>query len=62
MIEEPVISVHARTVMTNSARYAHYGPGLTKRRLHFGGLAARVSVAYAGEKSAEGVRPAWLFG
>jgi predicted aconitase/predicted aconitase with swiveling domain len=58
MIIEPVIPRAARTIMTNSGKYAHYGPGLTGRRFHFGSLAACVEAACAG--AAGGQRPVWL--
>jgi predicted aconitase/predicted aconitase with swiveling domain len=49
MIGEPVIAPDARTIMTNSGKYAHYGPGLTGgRRLRFGSLGACVEAACTG--------------
>ncbi|WP_414472420.1 aconitase X [Microvirga sp. M2] len=58
MIIEPVIPPHARTIMTNSGKYAHYGPGLTGRRFHFGSLEDCVAAAATG--IADGRRPSWL--
>lgn len=58
MIIEPVIPRAARTIMTNSGKYAHYGPGLTGRRFHFGSLAACVEAACTGAVSGQG--PLWL--
>jgi len=58
MIAEPVIPRAARTIMTNSGKYAHYGPGLTGRRFHFGSLAACVEAACTGVASRS--RPSWL--
>lgn len=58
MISDPVIPPTARTIMTNSGKYAHYGPGLTGRRFHFGSLAACVEAACTGV--AGGNRPDWL--
>ncbi|MXQ11991.1 aconitase X [Microvirga makkahensis] len=58
MIIEPVIPRAAATIMTNSGKYAHYGPGLTGRRFHFGSLAACVEAACTG--AAGGPRPSWL--
>ncbi|KPM42226.1 hypothetical protein AK830_g4313 [Neonectria ditissima] len=49
MIQEPVIPPQARVIMTNSAKYAHYGPGMVRRGFLFGGLAACVEAACAGE-------------
>lgn len=48
MIQEPVIPPHARTIMTNSAKYAHYGQGLTGRLVRFGSLAQCVDAAVSG--------------
>jgi len=58
MLEEPVVPVAARVIMTNSGKYAHYGPGLTGRQMHFGSLAACVEAACTGQ--ATGQLPAWL--
>jgi hypothetical protein len=43
--------------MTNSGKYAHYGPGLSGRAVRFGGLADCVAAALTGE-APEG--PKWL--
>lgn len=37
-ISEPVFPPKARTVITNSGKYAHYGPGLSGRSVRFGSL------------------------
>lgn len=58
MIGEPVIPPTARVIMTNSGKYAHYGPGLTGRAFRFGSLDACVAAAVAGR--APKARPAWL--
>jgi len=58
MIEEPIIPVDARVLMTNSGKYAHYGPGLVDRPLHFGSLAACVDAACIGKR--EHFLPEWL--
>lgn len=58
MMVEPVIPRPARTIMTNSGKYAHYGPGLTGRRFRFGSLAACVEVACT--RTAGPGRPLWL--
>jgi predicted aconitase len=58
MLGEPVVPVGARTLMTNSGKYAHYAPGLVGRLVHFGSLAACVAAACAGETS--GRLPRWL--
>ena len=38
-ISGPVFPSRAWTLMTNSGKYAHYGPGLSGRSVRFGGLA-----------------------
>ena len=48
MIGEPLIPPHARVIMTNSAKYAHYGPGMTGRAFRFAGLADCVEAAVTG--------------
>jgi len=58
MIEEPVIPLNAKVLMTNSGKYAHYGPGLVNRPLHFDSLTECVEVACMGKP--ETVTPLWL--
>lgn len=58
MIEEPVVPLTARTLMTNSGKYAHYAPGLVGRQVHFGSLADCVETACSGQAS--GRLPCWL--
>jgi predicted aconitase len=58
MITEPLVPKTAETIMTNSGKYAHYGPGLTGRSFHFGSLAACVEAACTGVTSHE--PPPWL--
>jgi len=60
MLEEPVVPVAARVIMTNSGKYAHYAPGLTGRQVHFGSLAACAETACTGQ--APSALPAWLLG
>ncbi|KAM0721111.1 hypothetical protein Q7P37_003397 [Cladosporium fusiforme] len=48
MIGDPVIQKHVEVIMTSSAKYAHYGPGLTGRRFRFGGLEECVESACLG--------------
>ena len=46
MVEPPIIPVGVdATIMTNSGKYAHYGPGLTNRRIRFGSMAQCMSIA-----------------
>nr|WP_316657004.1 aconitase X [uncultured Gellertiella sp.] len=58
MVVEPVIPPHARTIITNSGKYAHYGTGLSGRKLYFASLAGCVEAACTGRASA--ALPAWL--
>lgn len=58
MLGEPVVPPTARTLMTNSGKYAHYAPGLVGRQVHFGNLAECVETACSGEAS--GRLPTWL--
>jgi len=58
MLGEPVVPPNARTLMTNSAKYAHYAPGLVGRGVQFGSMAACVDAAAAGEVG--GDPPDWL--
>jgi hypothetical protein len=58
MIGEPVLPPRTRNLMTNSGKYAHYGPGLVGRKVHFGSLAACVEAACTGE--VRGEVPGWL--
>ncbi|EHS48692.1 protein of unknown function DUF521 [Rhizobium sp. PDO1-076] len=58
MIIEPLIPPHTRTIMTNSGKYAHYGPGLSGRAMRFGSLAACVEAAVSGRDT--GHLPGWI--
>ena len=58
MLGEPVVPPAARTLMTNSGKYAHYAPGLVGRGVRFGSLRACVEAACSG--SAPHARPDWL--
>lgn len=58
MISEPLIPPQTRTIMTNSGKYAHYGPGLSGRAFHFGSLSACVEAACSGYAGSE--IPDWL--
>jgi len=49
LLEPPVIPANtAATIMTNSGKYAHYGPGLVNRRFRFGNLADCIKAAHTG--------------
>lgn len=58
MLGEPVIPPAVRTLMTNSAKYAHYAPGLVGRNVRFGSLAACVEAACSGKAAANA--PQWM--
>jgi predicted aconitase len=57
-ITEPILPPEARTVMTNSGKYAHYGPGLAGKGFRFGSLATCAEAAVTGRAPAG--PPAWL--
>lgn len=57
-ISEPVFPPGTRALMTNSGKYAHYGPGLSGRAVRFGGLAACAEAAVTGR--APLTLPDWL--
>ena len=57
-IIEPVFPRDAKTLMTNSGKYAHYAPGLCGRNVRFGSLSDCVAAAKTGVAAIE--RPDWL--
>ncbi|PWJ16200.1 aconitase X [Jannaschia seohaensis] len=57
-ISEPVFPPAAREVLTNSGKYAHYGPGLHGRRVRLAPLDACAEAACTGR--APTARPPWL--
>jgi hypothetical protein len=57
-ISEPVFPTKTRALMTNSGKYAHYGPGLSGRAVRFSNLADCVQAALTGRVPAR--LPAWL--
>lgn len=57
-ISEPVFPPQTRAVMTNSGKYAHYGPGLSGRAVRLGSLADCVTAALTGMVQPR--LPAWL--
>ena len=56
-VTEPVLPPATRTIMTNSGKYAHYGPGLSGRAMRFGGLAHCAEAAVSGHAPG---RPGWI--
>ena len=59
-ISEPVFPPQARSVLTNSGKYAHYGPGLSGRTVRFGSIRDCAEAAVTGV--APDRLPAWLGG
>ena len=57
-IIEPVFPRDAKTLMTNSGKYAHYAPGLCGRNVRFGSLSDCAAAAKTGVAAIE--RPEWL--
>lgn len=47
-ISEPLFPTRTQSVMTNSGKYAHYGPGLSGRAVRLGSLADCVEAAMTG--------------
>jgi predicted aconitase/predicted aconitase with swiveling domain len=58
LIGEPVVAREVRNIITNSGKYAHYGPAAVQRGFHFGSLERCVDAARTGTVSRE--LPAWL--
>merc|ERR1719401_1878119 len=58
MLDEPVIPPTARSLITNSAKYAHYAPGLVGRHVRFAGLAGCAHAARTGRAPQK--PPSWL--
>lgn len=56
-ISEPVFPPQTKAVMTNSGKYAHYGPGLSGRPVRFGSMADCARAAVTGRASS---LPDWL--
>lgn len=58
MLNTPVIPKTSKTLMTNSAKYAHYAPGLVKRAIYFSSISDCVKSAIAGTAIVS--QPKWL--
>jgi predicted aconitase len=52
MLNSDVLAADTRTVMTNSGKFAHDGPGLIQRRVWFGALGECVESAVTGNAHA----------
>ncbi len=57
-VMQPIVPPAARTILTNSGKYAHYGPGLSGKQVRFTALADCVTAAVTGRSPA--AAPAWL--
>ena len=57
-ISEPVFPTKTQALITNSGKYAHYGPGLSGRTVRFGNLADCIEAALTGRVPPR--LPAWL--
>ena len=63
LLDPPVIPVQPNaTIMTNSGKYAHYGPGLTQRGFRFGSMDDCIQAAVTGTFKARSKHemPKWL--
>lgn len=65
LLDPPVIPANPNgATLTNSGKYAHYGPGLTNRRFRFAGTRDCVEAAITGtyplRQPTQGGRPSWL--
>lgn len=57
-VMQPIVPPAARTILTNSGKYAHYGPGLSDKQVRFAALADCVAAAVTGRAPA--APPDWL--
>eukprot|EP00970_Alexandrium_tamarense_P015814 scaffold5559_cov207-Alexandrium_tamarense.AAC.2 len=61
LLDPPIIPVNVNAkILTNSGKYAHYGPGLTNRRIRFGSMYDCVEAAKSGRMRSSGSIPQWL--
>ena len=63
LLDPPIIPSNPNAkIVTNSGKYAHYGPGLTSRRIRFGSTWDCIEAAKSGRmKSGDGSSlPKWL--
>ncbi len=58
LIGEPVVAPEVRNIITNSGKYAHYGPAAVSRGFHFGSLERCVDAACDGYVKRS--LPGWL--
>ena len=57
-ITEPIIPEDARVTLTNSGKYAHYGPGLTDRQVRLASLPDCAEAAVTGRAPQQ--LPRWM--
>lgn len=57
-ISRPVFPERTRTLMTNSGKYAHYGPGLSGCAIRFGNLDQCIGAALTGQAAKD--LPGWI--
>ena len=57
-IGEPIVGANVHNIVTNSGKYAHYGPAAVDRGIHFGSLDRCVRAACEG--FVETALPRWL--
>lgn len=57
-VMQPIIPPLSRLILTNSGKYAHYGPGLSGKQVRFASLADCVEAAVSGRTPSS--MPAWL--
>lgn len=57
MLTEPVVPIDCDTLVTNSAKYAHYAPGLVNKRVRFSSMAGCIAAAQSGIVPKRGARP-----
>jgi predicted aconitase len=57
-IREPVFPTRTLTALTNSGKYAHYGPGLSGRAVRLGSLSDCITAALTGQAAPR--QPDWL--
>ena len=64
LLDPPIIPPRPDAkIVTNSGKYAHYGPGLTNRKVRFGSMYQCIEVAKTGEMksgSNTSTLPRWL--
>lgn len=49
LMDPPIIPSRDAKIVTNSGKYAHYGPGLTNRKVRFGSMYQCIEVAKSGK-------------